>query len=80
MELTGLSLSRFLTWLAGFPPFAAASTLVCALFAAYLTYRELRFSGASAGARLGTCMVAGAGLGLGLACIQLLLVRRLVEL
>jgi len=68
----GLALCLAMSWLAGFPAYAAAATAVAALWAAWLAAEQARTHGVRAGLRLLATSGAGAGLGLALAAVQLL--------
>lgn len=70
--IVALALSMAMTWLAGFPPYAAAAALVAAVYGLVWVVRELRDSGAAAELRLAGCLAGGAALGLAVACVQLL--------
>lgn len=68
----GLALSLAMSWLAGFPAYAAAATLVAALFGLGLTVQTAREKGRAAALRLTRAMVTVSVLGLLLASVQLL--------
>jgi hypothetical protein len=68
----GLALGLALTWLAGFPAYAAAMTLVAAGYGGFLVAGTVRQDGVNAARRLAVAMAICALLGLALACVQLL--------
>lgn len=66
-----LALCTAMTWLAGFPSYAAPVTLVTGLIALCYAARALRADGARAAAAFGPTALAGVGLGFALAAVQL---------
>lgn len=59
------------TWLAGFPPYAAAATLVAAAFAFCLVWVQARSAGSGPAVRCCGFLVAAGLIGLAVACVQL---------
>ena len=70
--LLGFSGALAMTWLAGFPPYAAPVTLIAGLYLATLVVRHWREAGARPAAGLAGFYTAAVLLGFGLAAVQLL--------
>lgn len=68
----GLAACVAMSWLAGFPAYAAAATLAAGAYGAWLAAAHARARGARAGLAFAGCAVACAGLGGALAAVQLL--------
>ncbi len=69
---SGLALCLAMSWLAGFPAFAAPATLVAAAYALCLCVEQARANGAAAARTFALSAGVFAGLGLLLAAVQLL--------
>jgi hypothetical protein len=69
--IVALALSMTMTWLAGFPPYAAGASMLAGLYGLACCVRELRSAGARAALRLAGALAAAATLGLAAASAQL---------
>ena len=72
LPLIGLALCMAMTWLAGFPPYAAPVVMVTALYALTRLAGIARASGAAPALQSGGLLMLAAAAGFGLAAVQLL--------